>query len=78
MLQPVVIAPGSSGESPEPGENIRYHLRILACSAVATMLRLNSSGGLIESVGITEVNLQSTSGTYARSADVNGPRMERW
>lgn len=71
-LQPVNIANGLSQYTQEPGESPQFAIRVLARSAIPTLFRLNLGTSLVESIGIAEVNLLNSAGTYARLEELSG------
>jgi len=71
-LQPVTADPGLENYVFEPGEEPSYRIRVLARSGIPTLFRLSSGASTAASIGVPEVNLLSTAGTYARSVESIG------
>ncbi|TFH38408.1 MAG: hypothetical protein E4G95_03645, partial [Bacteroidia bacterium] len=71
-LQPLTIQSGLDGFTLEPGEEPAYKVRVLARSGSPTLFRVAEGSDIIGSVGVPEVNLISTAGTYARSVEYSG------
>ncbi len=67
---PVAINPGFN--SLIPGEPLKYRLRVVGRSGVPSMFRLISGGETLLSVMVSEVNMASTTGTYARYGESQG------
>ncbi|MCD4769303.1 MAG: type IX secretion system sortase PorU, partial [Bacteroidales bacterium] len=56
----------------EPGEQIKYSIKVLARSSVMTPFRLESNSTAILSIMVPEINIFNTAGTFARSIDLTG------
>ncbi len=55
-----------------PQEGIRYRFRVLARASVSTLFRLYENETVIDAALVPEVNLFSTTGTYARETIISG------
>lgn len=69
-LSGVSIKPGFSGIITQDG--IKYRLRVLARSPVHTLFRLFEGNNMQAGVLVPDVNMFSTTGTYARDITVSG------
>jgi len=69
-LNGITIQPGFNGIITQEG--IRYRYRVLGRSSVPVMFRLYEGNTPQSSVMVPEVNLFSTTGTYARESTVTG------
>ena len=67
---PILINPGFNNLV--PGEQIKYRIRVVGRSGVPSMFRLLSEGQTMLSLMVPEVNLSSTTGTYARYGESEG------
>ena len=72
VTAPVNFSNLFSASGLQPGEDIKFRIRVLARSEVMTSFRLNSGTSLIESIPVSEVNIFNTAGTYARAVTVEG------
>jgi len=55
-----------------PTENIKYSIRVAARASVTTLFRMYEGESLHKSIQVGDVNLFSTTGTYAQIADSSG------
>jgi hypothetical protein len=54
------------------GEKVKYTIRVLARASITTNFSLSENGSILATVPIAGVNLSSTTGTYAQSAEAEG------
>lgn len=69
-ISPIAINPGFN--KLVPGEPLKYRIRVVGRSGVPSMFRLLSEGETLLSLMVPEVNMSSTTGTYARYAESEG------